>query len=436
MNGTRLLYTLYSPYLRRSPAVACRRRSRNADVAMEFGSTAHSCSLLPHRHLQLIFFRFGKPDFLRLWLQSRRNLGGTSERQMMAAVVSLLAIMLTMMAILLSAASWFASSNDDRNIYIFDAETGALAKTLSGHEGAVWALAREGETLVSVSTDRSGRVWDLKTGRCTRRLLGHTNTVRCVETVKQKPAGDEKDLQSYIVTGSRDATLRIWDLSDADAAENSDPVSSVEPVDQRALHVLSGHEASVRVIAAHADIVVSGSYDSTVIAWRISTGKMLRRMCGHTAKIYSIALDHEHSRCISGSMDRDIKIWSLTSGECLRTLSGHTSLVSLLALEHGLLVSAAADSTLRIWDLETGVCRHKLVGHGGAVTCLQHDGTTIVSGGDREVKLWDAQCGCFVRDLVTDVHGVWQVAFDAGRYVAAIARDGVTFLEVMSHRER
>jgi F-box and WD-40 domain protein CDC4 len=46
------------------------------------------------------------------------------------------------------------------------------------------------------------------------------------------------------VSGSRDATLRVWNIEDG-----------------LLLHLLAGHQASVRCMEICGDIVVSGSYD-------------------------------------------------------------------------------------------------------------------------------------------------------------------------------
>jgi hypothetical protein len=36
--------------------------------------------------------------------------------------------------------------------------------------------------------------------------------------------------------------------------------------------------------------------------------------------------------------------------------------------------------------------------------------------------MWDIKTGRFIRDLITDVEGVWRVAFDGRRCIAAIQK--------------
>lgn len=330
------------------------------------------------------------------------------------------------------------TGSDDTLIHVYDTKTGALRTKLEGHEGGVWALQYVGNTLVSGSTDRSVRVWDIKKGICTQTFYGHTSTVRCLQILMPTDTGkvmDGKPImmppKPLIITGSRDSMLRVWRLPEAGARRyiQTGPPASDE-LCPYFIRILSGHQHSVRAIAAHGDTLVSGSYDSTVRVWRISTGAQLHNLQGHTQKVYSVVLDHKRNHCISGSMDSLVKIWDLATGACLHTLEGHSLLVGLLDLRDERLVSAAADSTLRIWDPETGKCKNTLMAHTGAITCFQHDGAKVISGSEKTVKMWDTQTGECVKDLLTDLSGVWQVKFDDRRCVAAVQRGNLTYIEV------
>lgn len=74
--------------------------------------------------------------------------------------------------------------------------------------------------------------------KCEQILRGHTSTVRCIQFAGYKT----------VVSGSRDTTLRVWDLEKGVSTK-----------------VLVGHSSSVRCLAVHGDLVVSGSYDYTAI---------------------------------------------------------------------------------------------------------------------------------------------------------------------------
>ncbi|PHH62304.1 hypothetical protein CDD81_7292 [Ophiocordyceps australis] len=336
------------------------------------------------------------------------------------------------------------TGSDDTLIHIYDTKTGKLRRRLEGHEGGVWALQYEGNILVSGSTDRSVRVWDIERGLCQQVFYGHTSTVRCLQVLMPSITGHDaagraimQPEKPLIITGSRDSQLRVWRLPEVGSRRYIQTHPPAQETDcPYFIRTLSGHNNSVRAIAAHGDTLVSGSYDSTVRVWGISTGERVHVLGGHTAKVYSVVLDHERKRCISGAMDSLVKIWDLKTGTCLHSLEGHTLLVGLLDLRDERLVSAAADATLRVWDPETGRCKHTLLAHSGAITCFQHDGRKVISGSEKTVKMWDARTGEYVRNLLTDLSGVWQVKFDDRRCVAAVQRDQLTYLEILDFGAR
>lgn len=334
------------------------------------------------------------------------------------------------------------TGSDDHTITVYDSQTGEKRTQLQGHEGGVWALQYVGNSLVSGSTDRTVRVWDIKRGRCTHCFAGHTSTVRCLEILMPVQIGVDPVTNTpimapkfpVIITGSRDATLRVWKLpreleyNESITDESAPPKNS----DGYFLRALQGHASSVRALSGHGNTVVSGSYDTTVRVWNVETGECRWVLTGHAQRVYSAVLDYKRNRCISGSMDWFVKVWSLDNGSLLYTLEGHTSLVGLLDLNRTTLVSAAADSTLRVWDPDNGNFLHKLQGHQGAITCFQHDEYKVVSGSERTLKLWNIRTGELVQDLLDGLTRIWQVRFDQRRCVAAVQRNEKTFIEVLN----
>lgn len=309
------------------------------------------------------------------------------------------------------------SGADDGLINVYDTRTGSLRHSLRGHDGGVWALQYVNNTLVSGATDRTVRVWNIARGVCTHVFAGHTSTVRCLQIVMPKLVdGRMEPSIPLIVTGSRDSTIRVWRLPDPERDERF----RGNGVNPWFMHTLAGHSQSVRTLAAHGNRLVSGSYDNTVCIWDIEQGRLLHRMEGHTQKVYSVVIDPERRRCMSGSMDATVRIWDMETGNCLKILLGHSVLVGLLGLTPNYLVSAAADASLRIWSPESGTCQHVLNGHRAAITCFQHSDDIIISGSEGGLKMWDVRTGRLVRDLITDVSGVWRVAFDRRRCVAAV----------------
>ncbi len=80
-----------------------------------------------------------------------------------------------------------------------------------------------------------------------------------------------------VVSGSRDATLRLWDIDTG-----------------QCLHVLMGHVAAVRCVQYDGRRVVSGAYDYMVKVWDPETETCLYTLQGHTNRVYSLQVS-KHS---------------------------------------------------------------------------------------------------------------------------------------------
>lgn len=215
------------------------------------------------------------------------------------------------------------SGSDDATIHIYDTQSGALTKRLTGHLGGVWALQYWNHILVSGSTDRFIRVWNMTDGSCRHIFAGHTSTVRCLLIIPPTRQADGSFLPTVplIVTGSRDSSLRIWKLPDPekDASFMDTENAGGNPY---LLHVLEGHSNSVRAIAGSDDTLVSGSYDASVRIWDLSTGKCRFHLTGHQEKVYSVGYCAEIERAVSGSMDATVRIWCTRTGVALFNLTG------------------------------------------------------------------------------------------------------------------
>ena len=96
-----------------------------------------------------------------------------------------------------------AGAMGDRTVRIWDAATGRVRHVLRGHTDLVMdvAFSPGGRELASASYDKTVRVWDLASGDH-RVLRGHAGAV---DHVVWRDA-------AHLVTGSRDGTLRLWDV--------------------------------------------------------------------------------------------------------------------------------------------------------------------------------------------------------------------------------
>jgi WD40 repeat protein/ABC-type branched-subunit amino acid transport system substrate-binding protein len=101
---------------------------------------------------------------------------------------------------------WLATATQGRDdpIRVWDARTGALQRSLAGHQDIVWSVSfsPDGGRLVSASRDGTARIWDAASGHVLLTLQGHSGTL--VSAVFS-PDGRR------VATAGRDGTARLWD---------------------------------------------------------------------------------------------------------------------------------------------------------------------------------------------------------------------------------
>ena len=180
----------------------------------------------------------------------------------------------------------------------------------------------QGQHLASCSMDKTAHLWACDATkqhsnfaiRSKKVLFGHTDVVMSVATCGK-----------WICTGSRDSTVRIWnmDVEDGEAL------------------VAEGHDdvvRAVKIFERKAEIyVVSGSRDKTIKVWNIKIGENRKATActlrhtweGHTKPV--VALSHfvaSYDCIVSASNDKTLRLWKINGTHESMVLKGHEKAVS------------------------------------------------------------------------------------------------------------
>ncbi|KAI0010532.1 WD40 repeat-like protein [Xylariaceae sp. FL0662B] len=269
--------------------------------------------------------------------------------------------------------------------------------------------------------------WDR--GRYTNFQLPHPDHLEeghneCIYSLQYNP--------EYLVSGSRDRTLRIWNLRTR---------RLIRPP-------LRGHQGSVLCLQFDSDpeedLIVSGSSDSDVILWKFSTGEIIQRLRrAHRESVLNVKFDKRI--LVTCSKDKSIKIFNrvpLRPGDpgnpgnpgngdvqgvspvptslrnygyddsplnqlpiippykMIACLEGHSAAVNAVQICGNEIVSASGDRHIKLWDWPNQICKKVFLGHNKGIACVQYDGRRIVSGSsDNEVKVFDRESGLEVASL-------------------------------------
>ena len=260
-------------------------------------------------------------------------------------------------------------------------KTKLSAKTFSpeGHEDYVLAVAvtLDGKHIVSGSKDNTIRIWDLETGKpIGKPIKGHKGHVL---TIAMTPDGKR------FISGSADNTIRVWDL------ETNEPVGTP----------LRGHKGPVLTVTMTPDgkHIISGSADKTIRVWDSNTGKPIGKPFeGHENMVRDISVAWNRKLIVSGSYDHTIRVWNFKTGKPIgKPINGHDGPVLAVAVtpDGKRIVSGSYDKTIRIWDLESRKpIGEPIRGHDGPLSSisLTRDGKRIVSGSyDKTIRIWNLE---------------------------------------------
>jgi WD40 repeat protein len=107
-----------------------------------------------------------------------------------------------------------ARGGEENTVIIRDVETGEELTLRREHSGEVYTLAfspvDDGRLIATAGEDSAVKVWDSRTGKLKRSFRGHTGLV---SSLSFSPNGRR------LVSGSRDGTFKIWDLTQLNDSE-------------------------------------------------------------------------------------------------------------------------------------------------------------------------------------------------------------------------
>jgi uncharacterized protein YjbI with pentapeptide repeats len=273
------------------------------------------------------------------------------------------------------AGTAIATCSDDRNLCIWEAQTGRELLRLTGHTDAVQTCAwsPDGAFLASGSNDRTIRIWQISTGTEEKRLTGHTHGISCSAW---SPDGKR------LLSGSFEGDVLVWDLEK-----------------MALLRKLEAHSAEVTKVEWHPGgrRFLSTSYDETIKIWDSTDGSMSLLM-KHPVFAVETRWEQSGEKILSGGWDDQVIVWNARNGEPYAKLgTGHESIYSCSWTADGCRFAITSLSgELEVWD--AGFSRRIMVIKDTTshfVSCLMsRDGLSVLtSNSNHHLELWSVPNG-------------------------------------------
>ncbi|OMJ80771.1 hypothetical protein SteCoe_18878 [Stentor coeruleus] len=238
------------------------------------------------------------------------------------------------------------SMSKDKSIRVWDLNKMQAHNIVTGHCGEIFAgkIVGGDKFLITCGADKM-IMWDLENLRQICTFAGHTdNVTTCIITNDKK----------YALTGSKDKTIRIWDLKDG-----------VE------IAVFEWHYKKVRGISISSDDRIVISYSKyEIVIWSLP----LRRKMFIITRLYPqcklISQDGKH--LFTASENLDVLIWDLQEKRQINVITNLPAIPILMNLKENNeeIAFACLNGIVQVWDLKSKSLKWKTLDKSSNITSM------------------------------------------------------------------
>ena len=162
---------------------------------------------------------------------------------------------------------------------------------------------------------------------------------------------------------------------------------------------LSSHNFAMSVAILNETKIVSGSSDATIRVWDLDSNSCVAVLEGHECGVTCVAKLNE-TKIVSGSEDVTIRVWDLASHSCIAVLNGPDQEIRrLVVLNETKVISYGVtyeqgydDPKVAIWDLTShswaGLPNYENAPNYGHAPFAKFNETTIICAGRCGIYLW------------------------------------------------
>ncbi|KAI9013632.1 quinon protein alcohol dehydrogenase-like superfamily [Hyaloraphidium curvatum] len=268
-----------------------------------------------------------------------------------------------------------AAGNPHIRIYEVQTNHPNPITSYDGHSGNVTSVSYQsaGRWIVTGSEDGTIKIWDVRAPGVQRDYDLKTPVTDVIIHPNQ----------GEIISSDQSGVVRIWDLG-----ENACTHELVPEEDVAVKSVSMAGDGGVLVAANNK---ACPNHPGNVYVWKVKSRgdvtdlEALQKIPAHSKYITKALLSPDTNLLATCSADHTVKLWRNGSGDGAdgetyfaleKTLTGHTRWVwdASFSADSAYMVTASSDNTARLWDLSSGDTIRNYNGHQKAVVCCAlHD---------------------------------------------------------------
>lgn len=249
---------------------------------------------------------------------------------------------------------------------------------LVGHEGSILYAEfdpKDGNRVLTVSSDGTARIWKLNNSENPLVLKGHKDIV-------VHGRFDPKN-SNRVLTVSYDGTARVWDTNNID-----NPILIVED---------EGFVNYGSFDPNNSNRILTASTDGNTRIWDINNSSVLVTLKGHEGDVWMASFDPNNSnRVLTIGSDSTARVWNLKNPSNPLVLKGHEGDIlygSFDPKNSNRILTTSTDKTARVWNLSNPTQPLILNEHNGIVKMASFDpnnsNRVLTVSEDGTARVWD-----------------------------------------------
>lgn len=268
------------------------------------------------------------------------------------------------------------SGSQDKSIKLWNPSKNLLIKsydTIHSQDVLDVSISSDNSKLISAGGDKQVNHIDILTGNVIRRFYGHTDRINTVSMNK---------IETVIVSGSYDCSVRIWDLK----STNREPIQ-----------VLSQAKDSISKVFVLNDKIISASVDGCIRIYDIRMGVI--QTDNIESPINGMDISPDEKFLLVSCMDDSIKLFDIDNGETLKIYKGlHESrnyaMTVKFSIDNDYIMTSSENNNVVFYNLLDPEKNYSLKAHTKPCTCVDanpiNSGSIVSCGFDGRIILWDS----------------------------------------------